>query len=67
MSDRTSLVVQWLRLPLPNAGVRVQFLVRDLGFHMPHGQKTKTENTNNILTNSVKTLKMAHILKNLQN
>ena len=30
---------------------------------MPCGQKTKTENRNNIVTNSIKTLKMVHIQK----
>ena len=30
---------------------------------MPHGQKTKTKNRNNIVTNSIKTLKMVHIKK----
>ena len=30
---------------------------------MPPGQKTKTENRNNIVTNSVKTFKIVHIKK----
>ena len=30
---------------------------------MPHSQKTKTQNRNNIVTNSMKTLKMIHIKK----
>ena len=34
--------------------------------HMPHSQKTKTQNRSNIVTNSIKTLKMVHIKKNLQ-
>jgi len=50
----TSLVDQWLRLHLPMQGggegrgvvvdsMRwVQLLVRELRFHMPHGQKIKT-------------------------
>ena len=50
----TSLVIQWLRLCLP---ICVQFLVRELRPHMPHSQKTKTENRNNIITNSIKTPK----------
>ena len=37
----TALVVQWLRLHLPMQGVRVPSLVRELGSHMAHGQKTK--------------------------
>ena len=31
---------------------------------MPHGQGTKTQNRNNIETNSIKTLKMVLIKKN---
>ena len=30
---------------------------------MPHRQKTKTENRNNIVTNSIKTSKMVHFKK----
>ena len=41
--------------------VQVQALVGELRSHMPQGQKTKTENRNNIVTNSIKTLKMVHI------
>ena len=37
--------------------------VGELGSHVPHGQKTKTENRSNIVTNSIKTLKMVHIKK----
>ena len=59
----TSLLVQWLRLHLPMQGVQVQSLARELGSHMPCGRKTKTWNRNNILTNSIKTLKMVHIKK----
>ena len=36
--------------------------------HMPHGQKTKKKKKkrrNNFVTNSIKTLKMVHIKKNL--
>ena len=33
--------------------------------HMPGGQKHKTENRSNIVTNSVKTLKMSHIRKKI--
>ena len=39
----TSLAVQWLGLRLPMQGVRVRSLVGELRFHMPRGQKTKTE------------------------
>ena len=38
----TSPVVQWLRLCLPMKGVQVQSLVRELRYHMPQGQKSKT-------------------------
>ena len=31
------------------------------GSHMPQGQKTKTSNGSNNVTNSIKTLKMVHI------
>ena len=56
----TSLVVQWLRLHLPVQGVQVQSLVGELRSHMPQGQKTKTSNRSNIVTNPIKTLKMVH-------
>ena len=62
----TSLVVQWLRLRLPVQPVRVRSLVGELRSHMPQGPKTKTENRSNSVTNSVKTLKMVHIKKNLK-
>ena len=62
---RTSLVVQWLRLCLPMQGVWVWSLVWELSSHMPHDQKTKTQNRSNTVTNSMKTLKMAHIKKSL--
>ena len=44
-----------------NAGVWVRSLVRYLRSHVPPGQKTKTEDRNNIVTNTIKTLKTAHI------
>ena len=62
----TSLVVQCLRLCLPMQGVWVQCLVGKLRSHMPWGQETKTENRNNIVTNSIKTFKMIHIKKELK-
>ena len=34
---------------------------------MPCGQKAKTENRNNIVTNSIKTLKIVHIKKKKKN
>ena len=34
----TSLVVQWLRLCVSNAGVQVQFLVKELRSHMLCGE-----------------------------
>ena len=61
--QRTSLVVQWLRLPFPMQEVWVQSLVRELRSNMPQSQKPKTSNRSNIVTNSIKTLKMVHIKK----
>ena len=58
---RTFLVVQWFRLRLPMQGVQVWSLVGELGSYMPPGQKTKTWNKSNIVTNSIKTLKMVHM------
>ena len=45
----TSLLVQWLRLPLPKQRVQVQTLVRKLWSLMPHGQTTKKHKTEAIL------------------
>ena len=53
--------VQWLRLCLPAQEVWVQSLARELRSHMPHSQKTETENINDIVTNSIKTLEIVHI------
>ena len=58
---RTFLVVQWFRLRLPMQGVQVWSLVGELGSYMPPGQKTKTWNKSNIVTNSIKDLKIVHI------
>ena len=58
-------MVLWLRLRLPMQGVSVQSLVGELRSHTPHGQKTETLNRRNIVTNSMKTLKMVHIKKSL--
>ena len=59
----TSLPVQGLRLLLPMYRVQVQSLVEKLRSHIPPGQKNKTENRSNVVTNSKKTLKMIHIKK----
>ena len=44
-----------------NAGGSIP--VRELRSHMPQGQKTKTWNRSNIITNSIRSFKMAHIKK----
>ena len=54
---RNSSVVKQLRPCLPMQGVWVPSLVRKLRSHMAGGQKNKTYNRNNMVTNSVKTLK----------
>ena len=54
----TSLAVQWLWFHLPVQGVLVQSLVREPRSHKPHSQETKTQNRSNIVTSSIKTLKM---------
>ena len=59
----TFLVVQRLRLCLPMQGVWVWSLVGELSSPIPHSQKTKTWNRSNIVTNSIKTLKVVHIKK----
>jgi hypothetical protein len=41
----------------------VLILIRELRSHMPRGRETKTCNGSNRVTNSMKTLKMAHIQK----
>ena len=38
-SSRNFLVVQWLRFHLPVQGVWVSSLVKELRYHLPHGQK----------------------------
>ena len=43
-----------------NAGVKVQSLAGQLRSHIPFGQKDKTYNSN-IVTKSIKTLKMAYV------
>ena len=59
----TSLMVRLLRLCLPIQAVQVQSPVRELRFHTSHGQNIKTPYRSNIVTNSIKTLKMVHIKK----
>jgi len=56
---------KWLNLCLPMQGLQVQSLVEELRSHVPLCQKAKTENRSNIVTNSIKNLKMAHIKKSL--
>ena len=63
MVQRTSLVVQGLRLHLPTEGMRIPPLVGELSSHVLHSQKTKTQHRNNIIANSIKTLKVVHIKK----
>ena len=48
-------------------GVQVWSLVGELRSHMPRGQKTKTLNRSNIVTNSIKTLKMVPTSKKKKN
>ena len=49
-----------------NQGVWVQAPVRELGSHMPRGQNIKTQNRNNVVIKSVKTLKMIYVKKILK-
>ena len=58
----TFLVVQGLRLHLPMQGVRVWSLVGKLRSF----QQNQNFRQSNIVTNSIKTLKLAHIKKNLK-
>ena len=51
---------QWVRFPLSVQGVRVQSLIRELRSPMPPAKKPWGK-TSNIVTNSIKTLKMIHI------
>ena len=53
----TSAMVQWFVLCLPVQTVWVQSPAGQLKFYMPLGQKTNIKRKNNIVTNSVKTLK----------
>ena len=61
----TSLVVQWLRPPSKAEGTG---LISGQGAKIPHAFQPKNQNIkkkpiNNIVTNSIKTLKMVHIKK----
>ena len=56
-----SLVAQVLRPHLPMQGVQIWSLVGELRSHLPRGKKSKTWNRRNIVTNSIKTLRKAHI------
>jgi len=58
----TSLVVQGLGFCLPMQGVQFPSLVGELRSHVPLGQKTKTANRNNIVTNLIKTFKKISLL-----
>ena len=46
-----------------NQGVQVQAPGSQLWSHMPHGQNTKTQNRNNVVIKSVKTLKIIYVKK----
>ena len=63
-SVKTSLVVQWPRLPLPMQGMRGRSLVEELRSHLLLGQEIKNpQNRSNIVTSWIKTLKTVHIKK----
>ena len=52
-------------LHLSVQGVQVRSLVGELRSHVPLGQEIETENRSNIVTHSIKTLKMVHIKKKI--
>ena len=56
-------MVQWLQNLLSNTDAAVQPLVRELRSHMPQGQKKQNIKQKQYATDSIKTLKMAHIKK----
>ena len=62
-----SLVVQWFRPCLPAQWVWAPSLVRELRSPMPPGQKVKSSNRSNNVTNYIKTLKTVHIRKKKKN
>ena len=61
----TSLVIQCLRLRLPNQWVWVLSLVGEMRSHMPHSTNTETQNRRNIIKKILKSLKkqVIHIKK----
>ena len=58
-------IKRWLRLHFPMHKVQIRSLVAELRSHMPQRQKTKTlkKKRNNIVINSIKTLKIIRIKK----
>ena len=63
INSNSSGLVQWLRLRLPMQGRWVQFLVWELRSHVPFAPKS--QNANNIVTKSIKILKVVHIKKKI--
>ena len=53
----TSLVVSWLGLHLPRQEGLAQTLARELGSHIPFGQKAQAWSGNKVVENSIKTKK----------
>ena len=68
-TDRKVKVGSGLDSRFPMQRVRISSLVRKLRSHMPHGRprKRNINNRSSIVTNSIKTLKMVHIKRNLKN
>ena len=68
---RTSLADQWLifHLPIQGGWARSQevTVVEELGSHMSCGQKNRTRNRSNTVTNWLKALKVVHINNNNNN
>ena len=64
MIDLDFLIVQWLRLCFPRQVVWVQSLARELRSCMLYNQKVQNMRTGcNIVTNSIKTIKMVYFKK----
>lgn len=55
---QTSLVVHHLRLHLSMQGVKVQSLVRELRYHMPHGKKGSKAATEAMFLGALETFKV---------
>ena len=55
LTQGMSLAVQWLRLCLTMQRLWVQSTVREPRSHISCGQKTKSQNRNNIVTNLIRT------------